>query len=355
MARVLYGVMGNTHGHVARTLAIVTRLPEHEFHFVGGGRVPELLGKNYPVLEVPVKRTVHKNGRVSILATGAQLLHCLRQLSHVRKQILDLIQRWQPDLAICDREIFLPHAAHAAGLECLSLDHSHVLPACNYPVPASQFISWSLARLEDSLFFNSTRRNLIVSFFHPELKRSRKKQLNELLPPVLRSEVHKLHPTSGHHVLLYQTSPTFTLLLDAARLLPRPVIIYGFRNTHATEGNLTFKPFDPKTILADLASCAYAVVNGGHNLICEALAYHKPLLCFPIAGQFEQFLNAWHVREMGFGNFSTSRHPTPQIFSEFEKRLDFHRQIIQAKFVDGTDVVVNRVRELIGECARKKR
>ncbi len=73
MARVIYGVMGNTYGHVARTQAIVNRLPEHEFHFVGGGRVPELLGKSFPVLEVPVKRTIHKNQRVSIPATCGHL------------------------------------------------------------------------------------------------------------------------------------------------------------------------------------------------------------------------------------------------------------------------------------------
>jgi uncharacterized protein (TIGR00661 family) len=354
MARVLYGVMGNTYGHVARTLAIVTRLPEHEFHFIGGGRVPELLGKAYPVLKVPVKRTIHKNGRVSVPATAVQLLRCLFQSRSVRRQILDLIQRWQPDLAICDREIFLPPAARAAGLECISLDHSHVLPACNYPVPPAQRISWSLAHLEDSLFFNFTRHNLIVSFFHPELK-SGKRQFNELLPPVLRPEVRQFQPTPGNHILIYQTNPTFTPLLAAVRQLARPAIIYGFRNTHATEGNLIFKPFHPQTILANLASCAYAVVNGGHNLICEALAYHKPLLCFPIAGQFEQFLNAWQVREMGFGDFSTSRHPAPEIFHEFESRLGIYRQNIQAKFVDGTDVVINRVRQLINASARNKR
>ena len=44
MARILYGIMGNTYGHVMRTQAIVERLmPEHDFFFVGGGRVPEAL------------------------------------------------------------------------------------------------------------------------------------------------------------------------------------------------------------------------------------------------------------------------------------------------------------------------
>jgi uncharacterized protein (TIGR00661 family) len=351
MARVLYGVMGNTYGHVARTLAIVTRLPEHEFYFVGGGRAREWLGKNHPVLEVPVKRTVHENQRVSVAATCAQLARCTAQLPRIRRRILNLIEEWQPDLAICDREIFLPHAARAAGLECVGLDHSHVVSACRYPVPASQRIPHSLARLEDSFFFNYTKRNLIVSFFHPALKRN---GANELFPPVLRPEVREFSAKAGKHVLIYQTSPTFKQLIEAARQIPRPVIIYGFRDKTVVEGNLTFKPFDARQILADLASCAYAVVNGGHNLICEALYYHKPVLCFPITGQFEQFINAWHVRELGYGDFSTSRVLTAVLFHHFETHLAEYRQNIRAKFVDGTDAVVARVRALI-EAASKGR
>jgi len=344
--------MGNTHGHVARTLAIVSRLPEHEFFFVGGGRVPELLGKKFPVLEVPVKRTIHKNQRVSIPATIGHIVRCITKFPSTRRRIFNLIDEWQPDIAICDREIFLPHAARAAGLECISLDHSHVLHACQNPVPRGQRLSWALARLEDALFFNFTRHNLIVSFFHPELKDSGK-SVNELLPPVLRPEVRQVHPTNGEHVLIYQTSPTFGALLDAARQLKRNIIVYGFRNKQAVEGNITFKPFHPVFILEDLATCAYAVVNGGHNLICEALACGKPVLCFPITGQFEQFLNAWHVREMGYGDFSTSRQPSAALFVQFEKRLDEFRQNILAKFVDGTDAVIARVRELI--CAQAAR
>jgi len=345
MARVLYGVMGNTYGHVARTQAIVSQLPEHEFHFVGGGRVPELLGKTYPVLEVPVKRTVHKRQRVSVTATMGHIAHCVASFPAVRREILHLIQRWQPEIAFCDREIFLPLAARAADLECISIDHSHVLRACRYPVPPSQCLSWALSRIEDALFFDFTRRNLIVSFFHPELKPGRR---DELLPPVLRSEVRDVPPTQGDHVLIYQTSPTFVRLLEVARELSRPVIVYGFRDMRQVEGNITFKPFHPRAILEDLAGCAYAVVNGGHNLICEALFYRKPVFCFPISTHFEQFVNAWHVRALGYGDFSTSLAPTAELFRHFEMRLHEYRENIVKKFNDGTSQVVERVRQLIG-------
>ena len=351
MARVLYGVMGNTFGHVTRALAIASRLPEHEFHFVGGGRVPEVLRGVHPVLEVPVARTVYKRQRVSVAGTCGHLARCVTSLPRVRREILHLIDRWQPDVAICDREFFLPHAARQAGLPVFSLDHSHVLQVCRYRVPASQTVSWLLARLEDSLFFNYTSHNLVTSFFHPELKRLGR---HELLPPVLRQTAREIHPTPGDHVFVYQTTPTFTALIDLARRLGRPVIVYGYRNKCAVEGNLTFKPFDRRAILEDLAGSAYAVVNAGHNLICEALNFGKPLLCFPIANTFEQFINAWYVRQLGYGDFSTGFHPTLALFTNFESHLAEYRRNIQAGFVDGTDVVTRRVRELIGDYTARK-
>jgi uncharacterized protein (TIGR00661 family) len=345
MAHILYGVMGNTNGHIARALSLASRLPEHEFYFVGGGRVPEIVRDSYPVLSVPVPRTVHKRQSVSVSATTGHLLRCWAQLPKVRRRILDIIHGWQPHLAICDREFFLPHAARAAGLRCVTLDHSHVLEACRYPVPPSQFVSWSLAKLEDELFFDYTRRNLIVSFFHPPLKRPT--GLDELLPPVLRRAVTEIQPSRGDHVLIYQTSPTFQELIAAAQQLSRPVVVYGFRKEKAVAGNITFKPFDARAILEDLAGCAYAVVNGGHNLICEALSFGKPLLCFPIACHFEQFLNARYVRELGYGDFSMSRSPEAELFRRFESQLDGYRDNVAKRFVDGTPQVVNRVREII--------
>ena len=351
MAKVLYGVMGNTFGHVSRALAIVDRLPEHEFHFVGGGRVPEVLRGLHPVLEVPVARTVYKRQRVSVPGTCGHLARCVISRPRVRREILDLIDRWQPDVAICDREFFLPHAARQAGLPIFSLDHSHVLQVCRYQVPASEAVSWSLSRLEDFLFFNHTSHNLVTSFFHPKLKHNGR---NELLPPVLRQAAREARPTQGDHVFVYQTTPTFAALINVVRQLGRPVIVYGYRNENAVEGNLTFKPFDQQAILEDLAGSAYAVVNAGHNLICEALSLGKPLLCFPIANTFEQFINAWYVRQLGYGDFSTGFQPTPALFTNFESRLTEYRQNIQAGFVDGTEAVTRRVRELIRDYAARK-
>jgi uncharacterized protein (TIGR00661 family) len=340
--------MGNTHGHISRAFGVATRLTEHQFHFVGGGRVPEVVRDRFPVLPVPVASTVYRRQRSLILPTCGHLARCVAGIPTVRRQILDLIERWQPHVAICDREFFTPHAAAQAGLPMFGLDHSHVLQVCRCHVPAAQTVSWSLSRIEDFLFFDHTRHNLVVSFFHPPLRRRGR---NELLPPILREAARGVRPTQGGHVFIYQSTPTFHALIRVARQLKRSAIVYGYRNEHATDGNLTFKPFDPRGILEDLAGCAYVIANGGHNLISEALHFGKPMFCFPVAINFEQFLNSYYVRELGYGDFSTSFAPTLSMFQQLESRLDDCRRAIANGFTDGTEQVLQRVREVIAEYA----
>ena len=218
---------------------------------------------SHPVLEVPIKRTVHKHQRVSIPATVGSIARCIGPYRRCAGNS-HLFERWQPQIAICDRELFLPIAARAAGLQCISVDHSHVLPACRYHVPVHSGVSWgAIACFEDALLFNRTRRNLIVSFFHPQLKQP---AFDELLPPVLRTETREISPSAGDHIFIYQQEPDLRPIDSRPRRqLPRPVVIYGFKQTASTEGNLIFKPFHPRGILEDLAGCAYAVVNGGHR------------------------------------------------------------------------------------------
>ncbi len=363
MAKILYGVMGNTYGHVMRSLAIAERLAAppaevggqgHEFLFVGGGRVPEALAGRFPVVEVPVLRTVHKAGRVSVPAVLGQIAGRLADVPTVLRRLGREIEKFQPDLAIVDREFFLPIAARFAGLRTISIDHSHVLKACRYPVPPGERVSWTLAMLNDYALFDWTRHNLIVSFFHPRLRARTRRRVNELLPPVLRPAVTQIprRVTDGDHVLVYQTSATFEPILRPLAELRRPVIVYGF-GERPPSGNLVFKPFDDRAILDDLATCAYAVVNGGHNLLCEAFYFKKPALCFPIATLFEQFINAWHVRALGYGDFSTTREPAIGIFRRFEARLEEYRAALVTADIDGTARVVERVREIIEVSSRR--
>ena len=93
----------------------------------------------------------------------------------------------------------------------------------------------------------------------------------------------------------------------------------------AEEGNLTFRRHASEGFLADLAGAAYAIANGGHNLISEALYYGKPLLCFPVGLFYEQLVNAHLLMRAGFGLWHTADGAAGDALEAFEARLEEFR------------------------------
>jgi uncharacterized protein (TIGR00661 family) len=343
MARILYGIMGNTPGHSMRTFSLLRRMPGHEVHLVGGGKVAAVNRGRYPLLEVPVLHTRYRNQKLDLLGTIAQIALRILQIPLVCWKIHRLVRHFQPDLLITDREFFLPIYARLTGRRCLSIDHSHILKACHIPIPPEWRRMHALNMLNDHLLFGFTKENLVVSFFHPPRKPGRRE---ELFGPVIRPEVEALSPTTGDSLFVYLTTPGFPGLVDALKAQPRPVIFYGSGRT-GTDGSITYRPYSEEGLLRDLASCAYAVVNGGHNVICEALYYGKPLLCFPISGQIEQFINVHYLRELGYGDYTYDKYPPHSLFADFEQRLDERRAAIAASFRNGTLDLVQRLEAIL--------
>jgi len=157
----------------------------------------------------------------------------------------------------------------------------------------------------------------------------------------------------GDHVVVYQTSPTFIPLLETLKKMSRPFRIYGF-GARPAEKNLEFKANSTEDFLEDLSSCHYAIVNGGHNVISESLYYGKPVLCFPIHLAYEQYLNAFMVRYLGYGDYSTSRNPGPVLFSEFETKLDFFRSRVSSGTFLGNGLLAEKLESLIASSPSHK-
>lgn len=349
MARILYGVMGNTNGHIMRTLSLISQLPHHQFHLVGGGRVPEVVGDRYPVLHVPVLHTRHKNRRLDLSGTIGQIALRIAQIPVICHRIHRLVQTWKPDLLVSDREFFTPIYARLTSRFCLSVDHTHILKSALYPVPPELRGIYRLTMLNDYCLYDWTRHNLITSFFHPPT-RQRRGITDEFFSGVVRPELAEFTPSDQGHILVYLSIPQFPDLLATLRQTGRPVLVYGAKR-EGTEGTITYRPYNNRAILSDLASCSYAVINGGHNLICEALQFGKPILCFPIAGLIEQFVNVHFVRELGYGDYTTNHSPEIELFHAFEERLPAYRHAIAAGYRDGTPDLVARLDQIARERA----
>jgi uncharacterized protein (TIGR00661 family) len=140
----------------------------------------------------------------------------------------------------------------------------------------------------------------ITTFFYPEVRKKR----TTLVPPVLRPDILQAPVSQGDHILMYLTSASAGHFLDILHQTDTPFRVYGMRRdltADVVEGNVTLRPFDEQTFVADLASSRAVIANGGFTLLSEAVYLHKPVLSIPVRGQIEQVMNGFYIEQLGYG------------------------------------------------------
>lgn len=342
MARIIYGVMGDSLGHVSRGKALAEILSHHEFLFVGGGSASELKRAGRRVVSVPVLGTAIGADRVRLAAT---LSGILRILPGIRKEIVRIarvIADYRPDLILTDYEFFTQTAARMLQLPCVSLDNQHMLTHCRYEPPRGHRISRWMTLSLIRLFYCAASHYLVTSFCALEPKDPGK---TEVLPPIIRPLAEKQLPSNGGHGLIYLRGGLPEGVTDPLARINRSYVVYGLGKRPA-RGNLSFKPFSDSEFLSDLASCAYLICNGGHSAVSEALYYGKPVLCRPIDLFYEQTVNSVLLSRAGYGDRVTDAEDWGPVLTRFEAGLGrYASQIGQGKF-SGNEMVAKRVEKM---------
>jgi uncharacterized protein (TIGR00661 family) len=164
--------------------------------------------------------------------------------------------------------------------------------------------------------------SLVTTFWFGEVENER----TFLFPPILRREVLEAEPSEEAHVLVYFTRG-FDSFLERLRGLPDDrFVVYGDQR-EGQEGNLSFRPPSREGFLADLASARAVIATAGFTLITESLHLGKPYLALPMAGQFEQELNALLLEDAGYGR--NGREAGPETVGNFLYRLPSFRSRLE--------------------------
>ncbi|MDD5203940.1 MAG: glycosyltransferase family protein [Desulfobacterales bacterium] len=343
MARILFGVMGDARGHVNRALAIARAMDRHEFLFIGGGAVHELREYGYAVENVPVPATFYRKNRVWVMKTFMNGAVLLIERNRVLKRLMAVIREFDPEIALCDYEFFTQAAAARMGIPLVSVDHQHFLTKCRFTRLPGETMSRLLLGIPLRLMYSHASHYLIPSFFELEPIDAEE---TELLPPVLSPAVRKIDRSEGDHVVVYQTSATFLRLLPLLEHIPSRCFIYGLGERPARK-NLLFRAPSKDRFLEELASCRYLASNGGHNAICEALYFGKPVLSFPIRMAYEQIFNGHMLSCLGYGMSIPSTGLTPRKLDSFEECLGEFQSRIEKRDFYGTDRMAARIETII--------
>ncbi|MHC4618069.1 MAG: glycosyltransferase family protein [Planctomycetota bacterium] len=308
MAKIIYGVAGEGFGHSSRSHLIGQRLLDagHDVMFVGykksltylkqyfGERVREIFGLYF----------AYEDGRVDKSET---LKLNLMNLPEGNRQNDELFKKYfepfGPDLVISDFEPFSAWWAWRNRVPFISIDHEHVLTLCELEHPEKNWFSRLTSSIVTKCYYVGAVAYVIINFFKTPLRIDSA----VLAPPVVRPVVGRLRASQGEHILLYSTSGKGEeRLREVVGKFPgHKFHVYGFK-TAGEHGNCMFKERSTEGFLADLAGARGVIASAGFSLISECLYLKKKMLVLPVAGQYEQIINAHYIEKLGLG-VSTER------------------------------------------------
>jgi len=125
------------------------------------------------------------------------------------------------------------------------------------------------------------------------------------VPLVIRTDLGRIEPAAGDHIVVYNvyhtvgTGSAEALLNWASRRRIR-VRAYGFPGVErGNRGLVEFKAPSRDGILNDMASSRGVMTSAGLTTAIEAFLLQKPACVVPIPGQWEQYVNAFHMDRAG--------------------------------------------------------
>ena len=306
--RILYGVTGEGMGHAMRSRVVLDALVEkHEIQVVVSGRAADYLAKRASdvlrVKKIFGYTLAYEDNELSKWRTVVQNLKgALMGLPKNIRAYLDLAEEFKPDVVITDFESWSYLFGLRHELPVISIDNMQIINRCAHEpeLLAGCENDFRLTNAVVKAKIPGAFHYHITTFFYPPTR----KPNTSLHPPILRPEILAARPEAGQHLLVYQTSTSNTALPDILKRCGRECRIYGLRRDlkgEVVEGNLHYRPFSEAGFIDDLRTAAGVVASAGFTLMGEAVYLRRPMLAVPIAGQFEQVLNARYLEHEGFG------------------------------------------------------
>ncbi len=307
--RILYGAVGEGLGHAMRSRVVAEHLiaQGHEVKMAASGQALPYFREHLPdVQEIWGLSFVLEHGNVKAWKTlSANVRGAARGVPEDWRRGVALAREFAPELVLTDFDGFTYLYAKRHRLPVISIDNIQMVDRCRHDktilrgahrdyLEARAFVGRKLPRAD---------RYLITTFFRPPIR----KQRTTLVPSILRPEILSARPETGDHLVVYgRISETATAALQASGV---PCRVYGAREALSADeedGNLLYRPFANEQFIDDLRTCRGVVASAGYSLMSEVVYLRKPMLALPLAGQFEQEMNARYLERLGYGTAATS-------------------------------------------------
>lgn len=346
MAKILYGVAGEGSGHSSRAREIINHL-EQEGHIVkviSYGKGYKNLKGSFDTEKIFGLHFVYKNNEVQYLSSlfknAFETPKAIKSIDKVSK----IVDDFKPQIVFSDFEPISCLVANIKKVPLISIDHQHFITNTKIEFP-QKYRQEALAAIAvtNLMIFNS-KACLVTTFV--ETDATNKKTF--LFPPILREKVLKANTKKGDYILVYLTSG-FQGLIDILKNINKKFVVYGF-DQNKKEKNLTFKKASQNGFLRDLANCEGVIANAGFTLTTESLYLGKPYLALPVAGQFEQILNAFQLEQLGYGKHWDELNK--ERIESFLYNIDLYRKNLKKYKKEDNSKIFQKIDQLIKKYAK---
>ncbi len=354
--RILYGAVGEGLGHATRSRVVAAHLIEqgHEVKMAASGRALPYLREHLPdVEEIWGTSFVLEHGTVSSWKTlTANVRGGVHGVPEDWRRGTGIARSFAPDLVITDFDGFAYLYAKSHRRPVLSVDNIQMVDRCRHDAEILKGIhgDYRTARTFVHAKLGRASHYVITTFFHPPLRKKR----TTLVPSLLRPEILAAKPERGDHLLVYgRISEAAIAALEASGV---PSHVYGARDgltEEAQEGSLSYRPFADEAFVDDLRTARGVVGSAGYSLMSEAVYLRKPMLALPLAGQFEQEMNARYLERLGFGTAATALDEAA--LERFLAREGEHERALVSYEQDGNTEALGVIDALAEELAAGRR
>ena len=291
--RIAISINGEGRGHLTRMTALSMALKEkYELFFWASDRDHQVLRETFgqPVHSLPPLKVAMTGNKVNLWGTAIDNFDVVMNNVQLQKEFCKKFEEHKIDALISDFEPFLVQTANKCGIPVLQLNHPGIVlrsPSLKPDAVVAKFVA--------SMMMGKHNRELISSFYNGEIG------------PLIRPEIRGMEPSVEDFLIVYlRPGMREAILPELARMK-----------------NLNYRvfPSDEYDFTSSLAACRGVVTNSGHQLLSEALSLKKPVLAFPMEGQYEQRLNARMLSRSGWG-MCGRRVTLEKDLKKFVKQLD---------------------------------
>lgn len=344
MKRIIYGVQGEGLGHASRAFSIIEELKnEYEVHVFTSKDAYIFFQKlDYPYLhKIPCVDFSYSNGKVNYLKSSFKIFNFIYQYLKQKKSIKEKIIKINPVISITDFEPIIPKLS---PVPCISIDNQHKFTHCSLSGLPIKLKFYSILMGIFIKNYIKNQKDIIISTFHYDKEKTTTKITNVFIRKFLK----KLSPIKGDYVLVYY-KPIMEKIINILSKTNLKIRVYGKFENYYVKDNVEYLPLSYEKFSKDLSECKALFCTAGNQLLGEARYFGKPIFAIPITNQYEQYVNAFYVKDLGIGTYSKIENIDEKVVFNFLNNLNYY----EPHNIDGTEFAIDIIKGHI-KCKKEK-